>query len=183
MRNKLASMRSGPFFDCGALIDALDAQRANRGLGWTALADELWQQSSELNAQLADHALCPGALVRTARRRKAMSCQYALIILRWLGRAPEEFLAGPVARVNATRLPGAGADSRLRWDLAQLHAALNEQRRGRGLTWAGLGEELDCTPSRLTNLHTARLADMDLTMRITQWLKRPAAGFVHAARW
>jgi hypothetical protein len=176
-------MRSRPFFDCGALIDALDEQRADRGLGWTALADELWRQSSELNAQLADHALCPGALVRTARRREAMSCQYALIILRWIGRAPEEFLTGPTAPVGDTRLPDARADSRLRWDLGMLYAALNEQRREHGLTWAELAEELDCTPSRLTNLRTARLADMDLTMRITQWLKRPAAEFVHAARW
>ena len=30
-----------------------------------------------------------------------------------------------------------------------------------------------CTPSRLTNLRTARLADMDLTMRLTQWLRCP----------
>jgi hypothetical protein len=176
-------MRSRPFFDCGALIDALDAQRADRGLGWTALADELWQQSSELNAQLTDHALCPGALVRTARRRASMSCQYALIILRWIGRAPEEFLTGARVDVGETSLPEAGPDSRLRWDLAQLHARLNEQRRARGLTWAELAEALDCTPSRLTNLRTARLADMELTMRIAQWLGQPASGFVHPAQW
>jgi hypothetical protein len=79
-------MRALPVFDCDALIDALDAQRADRDLGWTALADELWQQSAELNAALSDNALCPGALVRTTKRG-AMSCQYALIILRWIRRA------------------------------------------------------------------------------------------------
>jgi len=179
----LARMRTSPVFDCSALISALDAQRADRGLGWTALADDLWQQSSELNAQLADHSLCPGALVRTARRRASMSCQYALIILRWIRRAPEEFLTGPVVDVGDARLPKAGSDSRLRWDLSQVHTALNERRRERELTWAELAEELNCTPSRLTNLRTARLADMALTMRITQWLEQPAARFVHPAQW
>src|SRR5262249_26727176 len=106
----LARMRPLPVFDASALIGALDAQRADRGLNWTALADELWQQSSELNAQLADNALCPGALVRLARRKTSMSCQYALIILRWIRRAPEEFLAGSVVSVGDVRLPEAGKD-------------------------------------------------------------------------
>jgi hypothetical protein len=175
-------MQDVPVFDGGALISALDAQRVERGLDWTALAGELWQQSGALNARLADHSLCPGALARTARRG-TMSCQYALIILRWIRRAPEEFLTGRVVDVGDVRLPEAGTDRRLRWDLPQLHAALNDRRREQGLTWAGLAAQLRCTQSRLTNLRTARLADMDLTMRITQWLGRPAATFVHAAQW
>jgi hypothetical protein len=175
-------MRSLPVFDCRALMSALDAQRADHGLGWTALADELWQQSSDLNAQLSDHSLCPGALVRLTTRG-AMSCQYALFVLRWIRRAPEDFLIGPVADVGDARLPEAGTDSRLRWDLNQLHAALNEHRREGQLTWAELAADLNCTPGRLTNLRTARSADMDLTMRITQWLGQPAALFVHPAQW
>ncbi len=174
--------RGATAFDGSALINALDAQRADRGLDWTPLAHELWQQSADLNAALGDHSLCPGALVRTAKRG-SMSCQYALIILRWLGRAPEEFLTGPVADVGDVRLPAAGPDSRLRWDLGQLHTALNERRRECELTWAELADELDCTPSRLTNLRTARLADMDLAMRVTQWLGQPAARFIHPAQW
>src|SRR5689334_18982286 len=173
----LARMAALPIFDGGALISALDAQRADRGLQWPALADALYQQSAQLNAKLSDHSMCPGALVRTARRG-SMSCQYALILLRWLRRAPEEFLTGPVVDVGAVPLPEPGPDRRLRWDLSELHAALNERRRERGVTWAELAQELDCTPSRLTNLRSARLADMDLTMRITQWLGQPAARFV-----
>lgn len=172
-----------PAFDYGALIDALDARRAEHGFGWTELADELWQQSADLNAQLADHSLCPGALVRNAVRRGPMSCQYALNILRWIGRAPEDFLTGPVVDVGDVRLPEAGPDSRLRWDLGQLHTALDEDRRDQHLTWAALAKQLGCTPSRLTNLRTARLAELELTMRITQRLGKPAALFVHPARW
>ena len=178
----LPAVPDHPLFDGTALIDALDSQRADRGLAWPALADALYEQSAELNAELADHALCPGALVRTARRA-TMSCQYALILLRWIGRAPEEFLTGPVVEVGDVRLPEAGPESRLRWDLGRLHAALDERRRARGLTWAALAAELDCTPNRLTHLRTARLADMDLAMRVTQWLGLPAARFVDPARW
>ena len=104
-------------------------------------------------------------------------------MLRWLDRAPEDFLTGPVVDVGDVTLPEAATDRRLRWDLSELHAALDDERRVRNLTWADLADQLDCTPARLTNLKTARFADMDLAMRVTQWLGRPAAAFIHPARW
>ena len=170
-----------PVFDFAAFFAAFDAERRDRGLGWYDFADELWQQSSELNAHRMDHPLCGGAVSRLGARG-ATSCQYALFMLRWLGRAPEEFLIAPVVDVGDVKLPEPGPGSRLRWDLNQLHAALNEQRDVRGLTWAELAQTLGCTPSRLTNLRTARMSDMDLTMRVTQWLEKPAAEFIHAAQ-
>lgn len=179
----VATMGSLPVFDYDALISALDAQRAEYEFDWTAVATDLWEQSADLNAQLADHSMCPGALVRHVRAKDAMSCQYALIILRWIDRAPEDFLTGPVVDVGDARLPETGPDRRLRWDLSELHAALNEHRTDHHLTWAALAAEIHCTPSRLTNLRTARLADMDLVMSITQRLKQPAATFIHPARW
>jgi hypothetical protein len=169
-------------FDCAALFGALDTRRREQGLDWYPLADELWQQSAALNAERSDHPLCGGAVQRL-QNRETTSCQYALFMLRWLGRAPEDFLTGPVAEVGDVRLPKAGPDRRLRWDLNQLHTALNEQRRHCGQTWAAVATELECTPSRLTNLRTARTADMGLAMRVTQWLGRPAAAFIHPARW
>lgn len=172
-----------PTFDIDAFYAALDTQRRERGLGWYDLADELWEQSEELNAQRPDdHPLCGGAVSRLGNRGET-SCQYALFMLRWLGRAPEDFLTGPVVGVGDTQLPDAGVDRRLRWNLPELHAALNERRVERGLTWAELAQELGCTPSRLTNLRTARRADLDLAMRITQWLARPAAAFIGPADW
>ena len=175
-------MTALPVFDFAAFVAAFDAKRRDRGLGWYEFADELWQQSSELNAQRMDHPLCGGAVSRLGARG-ATSCQYALFMLRWLGRAPEEFLSGSVVHVGEVQLPEPGPDGRLRWDLNQLYTALNEQRQAHGLTWSGLAHALGCTPSRLTNLRTARMADMDLTMRVTQWLAKPAAEFIHAAQW
>lgn len=40
------------------------------------------------------------------------------------------------------------------------------------------------SPATLTGLRTARFAiSMRLAMRIAQWLERPAADFIYAARW
>lgn len=169
-------------FDGDAMIRVLDEQRAQRQLDWGGLADELYGQSSELNAELDDDCMCQGALVRTAKRG-TMSCQYALIILRWIERAPEDFLKRTSTVAGETALPKAGPNERLRWDLPQLYQALNEHRNEHDLTWSALGEALGCTPNRLTNLKTAKLADMDLTMRVTQHIGRPAAEFVHPATW
>jgi len=171
-----------PVFDGGALISALDTRRATLGLDWNQLAHELWDQSGDLNAELAGNSLCSGALVRTAKRQ-TMSCQYAVMILRWIDRPPEDFLFEPVVAVGDTRLPTAGPDRRLRWNLPQLHSAVNERRGQERLTWAALADQLSCTPGRVTNLRAARLADMDLAMRITQWLRLPAASFIHPERW
>jgi hypothetical protein len=171
-----------PVFDCDALYGALDARRRERALSWFELANELWELSADLNAERMDHPLCGGAVSRL-QARGATSCQYGLFMLRWLGSAPEDFLTGPVVDVGDVRLPEAGPDSRLRWDLNELHTALDERRRECGSTWVQLARELACTPNRLTNLRTARLADMDLAMRVTQWLGQPAATFIHPARW
>lgn len=167
-------------FDFAAFFAAVDDARRARSMGWCDLSHELWDQSEQLNAERDDHPLCGGAVSRLGARGET-SCQYALYMLRWLGRAPEEFLAGPALDVGDVRLPNAGPDSRLRWDLAQLHAALNEERQRQGLSWAELSGQIGCTPSRLTNLRTARMADLALTMRVTQWLGRPASEFIHAA--
>jgi hypothetical protein len=171
-----------PGFDFAAFVDAFDAERRARGLGWYEFADELWDQSADLNARLMDHPLCGGAVSRLGTRG-ATSCQYALFMLRWLGRAPEDFLSGPVTDVGDVRLPEVGPGHRLRWDLNELYLALNARRQERGLTWATLAQTLDCTPSRLTNLRTARMADLGLVMRVTQWLETPAADYIHAAQW
>ena len=175
-------MTAPAVFDFGAFVAAFDAARRDRALDWYEFADELWEQSAGLNTELMDHPLCGGAVSRLGGRG-ATSCQYALFMLRWLGRSPEEFLHAPVAVEGDVRLPDPGPNSRLRWDLPRLHAALDARRRERELTWAGLAQVLGCTPSRLTNLRTARQADLELTMRVTQWLARPAADFVVAARW
>ena len=169
-------------FDARELFEALDAQRVERGLSWQGVADELWNQSADLNERRRDHPISPATLTGMGRRGST-SCQHALFMLRWLGRTPESFLAGGEP-ASAAPLPAAGPDRRLRWDLGRLSEALDGARGEQQLTWRELAGELRCTPNQLTGIRTARFAiEMNLAMKIVQWLGRPAADFIDAARW
>lgn len=170
-------------FDTAALYQALDARRAELGLSWSGVANQLWQLSAELNDQRRDHPISPSTLTGMGRNPRT-SCQHALFMLRWLGRTPESFLAGQPDHDDRFALPAAGPDQRLRWALKRLYASMDEKRRTDGLSWPALAHLLGCTPSQLTGLRTAKFATgMDLAMRIVQWLGRPAADFVYPARW
>ena len=170
-------------FDVIALFDAMDARRVERGLSWQGTAEELWSLSAELNRRRNDHPISPSTLTGM-RKRRATSCQHALFVLRWLDRPPESFLAGTTSRSRDATLPAAGPDCRLRWSLPRLSAALEVERRASGLTWPQLASVLASTPSQLTGLRTARYAtNMNLAMRIVQWLDRPASDFIDAAGW
>jgi hypothetical protein len=65
LRNASGQVRSASFprvtavpgFDFAAFFAAFDTERQNRGLGWYEFADELWQQSAQLNAECEDHPI------------------------------------------------------------------------------------------------------------------------------
>jgi hypothetical protein len=170
-------------FDAVGLFEALEAKRHERALSWRQVADEIWQQSAVLNNRRQDHPISPSTIMGVAKR-KDTSCQHALFMLRWLAATPESFVSGAAGGPRDVRLPAAGPDRRLRWNLKALHGALDAQRRVRRLTWARIASECRCTPSQLTGLRTARFATgMGTAMRVTAWLDRPAADFIHAAQW
>src|SRR5215475_3172913 len=157
-------------FDVAALFDALDAQRRERMLSWQAVAQELWDLSATLNARRNDHPISASTLTGMAKR-KDTSCQHALFMLRWLGRAPESFIPGFTYDARRTKLPDASSDQRLRWDLQKLYDSLDKRRRERTLTWPQLAGELFCTPSQLSGIRRARFAiGMRLAMRIVRRL-------------
>lgn len=187
LRNHNDAVRDGAIrrFDGSALYSALDARRVERGLTWKQMADELWQLSSELNDRRPrDHPISPSTLTKLATAPRT-TCQHALFMLRWLDRTPESFLSGNLDGDDPRfALPPAGPDRRLRWSLKLLWATMDEKRRQEGLTWVQLADILGCTSNQLTGLRTARFATgMDIAMRIAQWVGRPAADFVYAARW
>jgi hypothetical protein len=169
-------------FDAVALHRALNEKRAAHELTWTGVAREIWELSWVLNNQRSDHPISPSTIANM-ERRATISCQHALFMLRWLQRAPEDFLAGGPPRQDAT-LPQVGPDRRLRWSLTRLYEALTTNRQLDQLTWPELAGVLRCTPHQLTGLRTAKFATgMTLAMKITQWLDRPAAEFVYGAKW
>jgi hypothetical protein len=170
-------------FDVDALFTALDGRRRAEGLSWTGVADAIWQLSAELNDKRHDHPIAPTTLSGMAKRGNT-SCQHALFILRWLGTAPEDFIAEPYPATVGVPLPGTDSAHRLRWSLTALHAALDKSRAERAETWQQAARRLSCTPSQLTGLRTAKFATgMRLAMRISQSLGRPAADFVYISTW
>lgn len=174
--------RAANEFDVRALFAAMDAERARSGLSWPQVARALWEQSSVLNERRQDHPISPSTLTGIAKRGDC-TCQHALFILRWLGRAPESFIQEDTAD-NRAALPPAGADRRLRWNLKAVFAALDERRRERDLTWRALAREIGCTDHQLTGIRTARYAiGMKLMMRIVRWLDRPSSDFIYSAQW
>jgi hypothetical protein len=168
-------------FSVTDLYHAMDRQRLEHHLTWSQAARDIWELSSELNARRNDHPISPATLTGMAQRGST-SCQHALFFLRWLQRSPESFLEGGSPLEGG--LPEVGSDRRLRWRLTYLYEAMNVQRRDRGMTWSELATLLRCTTSQLTGLRTAKYATgIKLAMRITQWLDRPAADFIYAAKW
>ena len=170
-------------FDVGALFAALDERRRGEGLSWTGVANEIWQLSAVLNDKRHDHPIAPATLSGMAKRGNT-SCQHALFVLRWLGAAPEDFIAEPHPATVGVPLPETDSAHRLRWSLTGLHTALDKARTARGATWEQAARRLSCTPSQLTGLRTAKFATgMRLAMRITQNLGKPAADFVYISTW
>jgi hypothetical protein len=168
-------------FDHEAFFAAVDARRRDRQLSWPALAAAIWEQSRALNEQRDDHPISPATIRKLAN---GTSCQHALFLLRWLDVPPETFVAAPQPGTAGVPLPPAHEGQRLRWSLRKLYGALDAARRVRGATWQQSADRLHCTPSQLTGLRTAKFATgMELAMRITQALRRPAADFVYAAQW
>ena len=94
-------------FDNTALYAALDEKRTALGLSWQRVADQMWEQSAALNGRRSDHPISPSTLTNVTRSPRT-SCQHALFMLRWLGRAPESFLRGAAEAGEQFNLPAAG---------------------------------------------------------------------------
>jgi hypothetical protein len=179
----MASVVSPRGFNVHLLFDALDEQRTRLGLSWAAATRSIWDESAELNAKRGDHPISTSTLTGMPRRGD-ISCQHALFFLRWLDRAPEDFIAEPRPDTTGVPLPQTDPAHRLRWDLLELYNALNAARVGRGANWALTADRLHCSPNQLTGLRTAKFAtSMRLAMRICQALRRPAADFVYISDW
>jgi hypothetical protein len=154
------------------LAAALDAAREARGLSWVALL-------KEINLPFEGTPSIPISLstIRGMTRKRSVTSGVVLQILRWLERAPESFLSGDGAAGEALPEPGAGRI--LRFDTSALHAALDAERRRRGLTWKQAAAELPgFSDSMLTNLATGPLIGFPRVMLLTQWVGQPAVRFV-----
>jgi hypothetical protein len=159
-------------FDLKALYDPLDEQRRARGLTWSAATREINRFKTE------DHPIALST-IRGLQTKPAAEGDGVLQMLLWLGRAPESFVPGfENAAADPYLLPDPGPDRVLRWNPQALHAALNDRRQTRGLTWQALARNIGrCTPGMLTSLARSERVGFPGVMRLVRWLDRPAANF------
>ncbi len=171
-------------FDTDALFEALEARRVERGLTWTGVAREFWELDAALNAARPnDHPFSAATITRMKARRRT-SCQHALFMLRWLDRAPEHFLEGGDPSADDIALPSVEPGKRLRWSLKRLHGFADTKRKAEGMSWKDAAATLGCTANQLTGLNSAKFAtNIDLAMRIVQWVGRPSPDFMYLASW
>lgn len=162
-------------FDMRALAAAIEAARLERKLTWAELA-------GEINIPFQGTPSLPIAVstIKGITNKCSVTSGVILQILWWLGRTPESFLAGSTSGSDRDEsLPDRGPSRVLRFDTRAIHAALDEERRKRGLTWKQLAAELPgFSENMLTNLATGPLIGFPRVMTLTQWLGRPAASFV-----
>jgi hypothetical protein len=108
-----------------------------------------------------------------------------LQMMLWLGRTPESFGPGVEDADHAKyQLPRVGRGQILRLDTRKLHAALDAQRRERGLTWSETARDIGgYTPNMLTNLAKGPRTGFPRVMRLARWLDTPLAHFTRIASW
>jgi hypothetical protein len=89
-----------PDFDINALYDALDAEREARGFTWSDVL-------RDLNRVFEGKPSRPFALstIRGIRDKRSVTSAVILALLRWLDRAPEDFISGGVPLTASTVLP------------------------------------------------------------------------------
>ena len=68
-----------------------------------------------------------------------------------------------------------------RFDVAALHAAMDSERRSRGLTWRGVAAQSGVSASTLTRLSQGRQPDVNSLAALTAWLGISADDFMRTA--
>jgi hypothetical protein len=162
-------------FDVAALYAALDEQREARGLSWQGVAREI----NNSVRGLPGHPLSPSTMAGMLKRT-SVEGNCVLLMLTWLGRTPESFVTNHPAPNSPDKiLPRTPPDRILRWNVPALHAALEERRTLRGMTWKQVADEISgFTPGMLTGLAKARHIGFPRVMRLVAWLDQPAVHFV-----
>ena len=165
-------------FDLRALYAALDTERRARGLSWSQVTREINGQSGRVA-----HRLSASTVVAT-RTRAVAEGDGVLQMLRWLNRTPESFVPGHQdPEAVAAQLPSVASHQVLRFDTRKLHAALDDQRRERMMTWGQVAKEVGLSVSSLTHLANGGRTGFPHIMRMVSWLARPAAHFTRLADW
>jgi len=158
---------------------ALDAERRARGLTWAQATREI----SAVGRAPLTRPIASSTIAGLTTKRVA-EADGVLQMLRWLGRAPESFVANHPSRdLETATLPEADAREVLRFDTRKLYEALNDRREALGLTWQQAESTIGVPASHMRGLSKGGRTAFPLVMRLTRWLMQPAAQFVRRSSY
>jgi len=165
-------------FDLKALHAALDAQRRARGLTWAQATREIGTVGTMLRRPVASSTITGLSTKRVAE------ADGVLEMLRWLGRAPESFVPGhSSAELTSGSLPEADAREVLRFDTRKLYEALDGRRVTLRYTWQQMASMIGVPATHMRTLAKGGRTAFPDVMRLTAWLKLPAAQFVRVSSY
>jgi hypothetical protein len=151
-------------FDTVALFEALDRRREELGLTWT-----------QVGAQVG---VAPSTLTRT-RQGLRMEADGMRAMVRWLGRAPEDFIVGPKQLAGSVPQTSSVPGRVRRVDTSSLYAVLDTRRAAEGRTWADLSAELDLSPGMLTRLARRGRIEAGVLARVVGYLGLAVEDFIY----
>ena len=166
-------------FDIDALYAALDEQRRTLGLTWPQVAREISGQFERVPVRSIATSTITGM-----RKRRVIEGDGVLQMLRWLGRAPEDFVPGHRQSAPSAALPHVARGRILRFDVPAIYAAIDARRTQRAMTWAEVAREIGgVSVTGLTRMAKGGRTAFPLIIRIARWLGRPVASLTHIVDW
>jgi transcriptional regulator with XRE-family HTH domain len=165
-------------FSIVALFAALDARRDARGMSWQQIAREISAPFEKCPAKPVS-----ASTLRALCTRESVEGDGVLQMLLWLDRTPESFVADfNGIESNEASLRRAEPHQILRFDATAMHARLDARRIEQALTWAQVADAVGgINAPGLTRLAKGGRVAFPQVMRITRWLRSPAAAFTRAS--
>jgi len=155
-------------FDPQALLDAVDAQRRERGLTWADLSSQLHISTTTIRGM--------------PKRRWGIELDGVIGLAHWCGRTVESF-----AGADGGPPPGPGSQRKrppfLRFNTAGLHAAVDEERARRGMTLKQVATQVFPSgpwgEAQLRQMAKGGRSDVYKALAICGWLGRTIQSFMH----
>jgi hypothetical protein len=151
-------------FDVVALWEAVEVQRAERDMSWTAVANSFaWMSKSTIDRM---------------HETGNATCNHVLPMIQWVGRTPESFTVEPDGAVHEL-LPDPGGRWRWWWNHRDLAESIDVRREERDLSWQQVADEMGVGVAEVRGVKKLRYGPrIGFAMIAARWLGRPAAGFL-----
>jgi hypothetical protein len=118
------------------------------------------------------------------RKRRVLEGDGVLQMLRWLGRAPEDFVPGHPPSAPGAAFPVVTRGRILRFDVPAIYAAIDARRMQRGITWKQVASEIGgLSAAGLTRMADGGRTAFPHVIRIARWLRRPVVSLTRVADW